>query len=474
MLHRHLVRQLDKLRLELDRAPSREDWQRFVEKMSRSFEDADRERYLLERSIELSSREMHELNARLATERDQFAQMFSHAPVGMARIELDGKISAVNPAFAEILGHLPEALERRMIHDLIRTKSADDIEFLMAILRGDRRSGTGETLFEHANGTQILACLGATAVLDERWVPQHVLVVLEDISERKRLEIELRHAQKLESVGRLAAGIAHEINTPIQFVGNNMAFLMTAFEDLLQLCESYRGMCEKAQAGPLGPDDIAVLRNAEETADLEYAREHVPRSLASSQDGIDRVAKIVQSMKSFAYPDRGEMTTADLNAALMSTLTVASNELKYVANVETDLQPMPSVRCYLSDLNQVFLNLLVNAAHAIGDVMAHTGEKGRIQVQSRVEGSHVVIAIGDTGTGIPEQNRDRIFDPFFTTKDVGKGTGQGLALARTIVVEKHGGTLTFDTEIGRGTTFYVRLPLLSESLSSAASDAAQA
>jgi PAS domain S-box-containing protein len=470
--HKHLLRQLHKLELDAERPPGLAAWRQFIDKISRSFEDADRERYLLERSIELSSREMQELNSRLAAERDQFAQIFRHAPVGMARLDLDGTISAVNPAFAETLGDVPDDLVGRPILELMRSERPGDVDFLLAILHGDRQSGTGEARFEHKDGSPILATLGITAVMDERWVPQYVLMVLEDISERKRLEIELRHAQKLESVGRLASGIAHEINTPIQFVGNNIAFLGTAFTDLLQLCQTYRRICDKARTAPLTEDDMEVLRDAEETADLEYACEHVPRSLASTQDGIGRVAKIVQSMKSFAHPDRGEKNAADINAALLSTLTVASNEIKYVADVETDLQPLPVIPCYLSDLNQVFLNLLVNAAHAIGEVLPQTGEKGRIRVETRVDGNHVLIAIADTGSGIPAPIRDRIFDPFFTTKDVGKGTGQGLAMARTVVVEKHGGSLTFDSEVGRGTTFYVRLPLLADTLAAPSTDAA--
>jgi signal transduction histidine kinase len=163
-------------------------------------------------------------------------------------------------------------------------------------------------------------------------------------------------------------------------------------------------------------------------------------------------------MKAFAHPDRHERATADLNAALHDTLTVATNELKYVAAVETDFGKIPAVPCFVSDLNQVFLNLLVNAAHAIGDVVGTTGQLGVIRVRTYLEGSVVVIAISDTGTGIPEAVRGRIFDPFFTTKEVGKGTGQGLALARAVVVDRHGGSLTFETEMGKGTTFLVRIP----------------
>jgi signal transduction histidine kinase len=177
-------------------------------------------------------------------------------------------------------------------------------------------------------------------------------------------------------------------------------------------------------------------------------------------DGVSRVAKIVRAMKEFSHVDRSsEKASSDLNKALESTLIVARSELKYVADVETQFGTIPPVICHLGDLNQVFLNLLINAAHAIGDVVKSSGNRGRVLVRTKLLNDLVEISISDTGGGIPDGIRGKIFDPFFTTKEVGKGTGQGLTLARAIVVEKHGGTLTFDTEMGKGTTFYVRLPV---------------
>jgi len=173
----------------------------------------------------------------------------------------------------------------------------------------------------------------------------------------------------------------------------------------------------------------------------------------------------VRAMKDFAHPESKEKAAADLNKALLSTLAVARNELKCVADVETDLGDLPLVVCNISDLNQVFLNLLVNAAHAIGDVVKDTGKKGKIRVCTVAEGKTVLVTITDTGCGIPEGIRTKVFDPFFTTKGVGCGTGQGLAIARSVVVERHKGTLTFESEVGKGTSFYVRLPVESEEYS---------
>jgi signal transduction histidine kinase len=226
------------------------------------------------------------------------------------------------------------------------------------------------------------------------------------------------------------------------------------------MIQKYEEICQEARNGSVRAELLQQVDEVRQRIDWEYMRSEIPRAMEQMLDGIARVAKIVRAMKEFSHVDRSpEKTAADLNKALESTLVVARSELKYVADVEEHYGRLPPVLCHLGDLNQVFLNLMVNAAHAIGDVMEKTGKKGRIVVRTRQDAEWVEIAIRDTGTGIPEAARDKIFDPFFTTKEVGKGTGQGLTLARAIVVEKHGGTLTFETEVGKGTTFYVRLPV---------------
>ena len=285
------------------------------------------------------------------------------------------------------------------------------------------------------------------------------LVIAQDITARKRLEVDLRQAQKLEAVGQLAAGIAHEINTPIQFVGDNTQFIKDAFRNLEKLLTSYAEL-RRAVAGRLDDRLLDGLVQAELQADWEYLKDEVPKALEQTLDGVSRVSRIVRAMKDFSHVGRsGEKAAADLNRALESTLVVARNELKYVADVETEFGDIPPVVCNLGDLNQVFLNLLVNAAHAIGDVVKGTGDKGKIRVRTWQEREQVVVAISDTGGGVPEEIREKIFEPFFTTKEVGKGTGQGLTLARNVVVGRHGGSLTFASELGNGSTFFVRLPI---------------
>jgi signal transduction histidine kinase len=253
--------------------------------------------------------------------------------------------------------------------------------------------------------------------------------------------------QKLESVGRLAAGIAHEINTPIQFVGDNLRFLAEAFDDLTGILAAYRAGDPEAAAA------------AEAMADIEFLAAEVPEALAQTLDGVDRVAGIVRAMKAFGHPGDEEKAPADLNEAVRNTLVVASSETKYVARVVTDLGGLPPVWCHLGDINQVLLNLIVNAAHAVSAAVGATGELGTITVRTRAEGDEAVIEVVDTGCGILPEIAHRVFEPFFTTKHAGSGTGQGLALAYSLVVDRHGGSITFASRSGEGTTFTVRLPV---------------
>jgi signal transduction histidine kinase len=280
---------------------------------------------------------------------------------------------------------------------------------------------------------------------------------------RNQMAVELLHGQKLQAIGGLAAGVAHEINTPIQFVGDNVRFLHDAFIDLARLLEQHELLYEKIRAGVEKPPLEGVDQALQQT-DMEFLRKEIPVALDQTLDGIGRVATIVRALKVFSHVDAGsQKAPADLNSALESTIVVARNELKYVADVETAFGDLPPVICHLGDLNQVFLNLLLNAAHSIEDVVNGTDKKGRIRVETHIDsnpdGDWAEVSISDTGAGIPEEVRDRIFEPFFTTKPVGKGTGQGLALAHAVVVEKHGGTLTFNTTMGQGTTFYIRIPV---------------
>mgnify|MGYP001390960554 CR=1 FL=1 len=279
-----------------------------------------------------------------------------------------------------------------------------------------------------------------------------------DITERRALEAQLRQAQKLEGIGQLAAGIAHEINTPTQFVTDNLTFLRDSWKSIHELLEKYRGAIQNATP-TLPPGIAATLAEAERSCDLNFIATETPRAIEQSLDGAQRVATIVRAMKEFSHPDSAEKTATNLNKAIDSTITVARNEWKYVSEIVTEFEEnLPSVVCYPGDINQVVLNLIVNAAHSIKE-KTKDGDKGRITIGTRTRGECVEISVTDTGNGIPEAIRNKVFDPFFTTKAVGKGTGQGLSLAYTVIVKKHGGKIWFETEVGEGTTFHITLPI---------------
>jgi PAS domain S-box-containing protein len=323
-----------------------------------------------------------------------------------------------------------------------------------------------EYRFRRADGSYAILLDQAHIVYGRSGEPVRAIGAITDVSERRQLEDQLRQAQKLEAIGQLAAGIAHEINTPIQYVGDNVRFLQDSWQDIGRLCSLSRALCQESQNGGIQPPTLAALIAACGSFDLDYSLTETPQAIGQSLDGVHRVAKIVRALKEFSHLGTEEKRPTDINHAIETTLTVARNEYKYVADVETDFDPeLPLVPCLTGEFNQVILNLLVNAAHAVGQVVgSSTGHKGKIKLATRREGDWAEITVEDTGGGIPEEIRSRIFEPFFTTKEVGKGTGQGLALAHSVIVKKHGGQIWFESELGRGTTFFIRLPLHPEAV----------
>ena len=283
----------------------------------------------------------------------------------------------------------------------------------------------------------------------------------EEINKRHETEAQLLQAHKLESVGQLAAGIAHEINTPTQFVSSNVDFLDESFGDLSELLSLFVELLGKLKEGAVADDYIAEIEDSIEEVDLEYLLEEIPTAIAQSRDGVKRVATIVSAMKEFSHPGGDTKEEVNLNQILKTTSIVARNEWKYVADLELELdETLRPTRCLSDEMGQVFLNIIVNAAHAIEEKLGKNpeGDKGQIRVMTRQGDGMAEIRISDTGAGIPLRAQHRIFDPFFTTKKVGKGTGQGLAIAHTVVTKKHGGTIHFETGKEKGTTFIIQLP----------------
>jgi signal transduction histidine kinase len=435
------------------------EWQNFIAAVDCAYTEFDVDRVLTERSTELSSQELLEANADLVKSQEMFRQIVESTKAIPFTLDLThgcfpymGAHVIADWGFPESEWKQPGILELiipREKNQALR-KCFDEcangpFDFVCTLLRRDNQNlevrWTGTC--EFVDGTQYLRGL------------------MLDITELRRLGRELAAAQKLESVGRLAAGVAHEINTPVQFVSDNVQFVMNSMADIDGVILAYRQLQQAVQSAGDVTKAARLAKEAEESGDIDYIMENIPLALESSVEGLGRIATIVRSMKEFAHPDQAQKSFADLNQAIRSTLAIAHNEYKYVAELETHFGELPQVECYLGEINQVILNLLVNASHAISDVVKHTGKLGKLTVRTRVDGDGVEISIADTGTGIPEAARGCIFDPFFTTKEVGKGTGQGLAIARSVIVNKHRGTLWFKTECGQGSTFFIRLPNVS-------------
>jgi PAS domain S-box-containing protein len=362
-----------------------------------------------------------------------YRRLVEQVPAVVVVFALDRELAPVyvSPQSQAILGVSVADWYERSDEVIARIHPDDRVLVQMKLVEQARgmKGGPAEFRWRHPDGRELwLRDVSGVVMEDGR----HLQALLVDIteakraeSERRRIAAELQLANKLEAVGRLAAGVAHEINTPVQALAHTVAFLQEAFEDVL-------GLYDAVKAGePSGP--------AEEAADLAYLRERVPAAFARAAEGVDRVATIVRTMGEQTHP--AAHAPADLNAVARAALTLAGGE--------GDLEPLPPVTCDAGEIEQVLVNLLVNAAHA----------GGTVTLQTRAEDEHVRLSVIDTGTGIPPHVAERVFDPFFTTKELGRGTGQGLAIARRIVVDGHGGTLTFDTEPGAGTTFHVKLPV---------------
>jgi len=407
--------------------------------------------------------------AQITQEQEKFKAIFENSPEGIFQTSEDGRFLTANPTMASMLGYAsPEELIGQLtdIQNQLYVDPDRRVEF-KKILREKGEVREFELEIKCQDGSRKWHSLTASRITKPDGSLLYYQGFAVDITaqkgaerDRHLIEAQLRHAQKLESVGQLAAGIAHEINTPIQYIGDNIHFIEESFASLGGLLQDYKKLSAAVRSNAVTQEVLSAVESSMQKADLDYLSKEIPLAVQQSLQGVSHVSRIVNAMKEFSHPGSKEKEALDLNHAIEMTVTVARNEWKYVAEMATDFAPdLPPVLCLPGEFNQVILNLIINAAHAIGDVVKKVeGSKGTIRISTRLDGDWVEVRISDTGTGIPEEIRHRIFDPFFTTKGVGKGTGQGLAIARSVIVDKHGGTLTFETEVGRGTTFIIRLP----------------
>jgi PAS domain S-box-containing protein len=419
--------------------------------LERALADGEEANRNLEQLTEMLEEKVEQRTSELTTTTQFLENVLAALPGALFVSDSQGQIHLCNEAASTLVGRPVSELTGSPLGAVFAWQHVDDGESPIVRGEGTLLTASGERVPVLLSSAQL-----ATQAAPARVGAIHIAI---DIRDRKQLEMELQQAQKLESVGRLAAGVAHEINTPAQFVSDSVQFLKDGLSDLFVLVARYRDLHRTVLSGGPALEKAAEVSEAEREADLDYLIDHVPGAIDRSIDGLGRVTAIVKSMKDFAHPDRKEMVAVDLNQGIRSTLIIAKNEYKYVAAVEAHYGELPPVICHGGDINQVVLNIIVNAAHAIGDVVAGTSYRGRIGIETCREGDWAVIRISDTGGGIPEAIRGHVFDPFFTTKGVGKGTGQGLAIARTIVADRHHGQVSFETEPGHGTTFTIKLPI---------------
>jgi PAS domain S-box-containing protein len=360
-----------------------------------------------------------------------------------------------NPTYGRLLGYTAEELKNS---DSFQQIHPDDRPLVTRAAQKAVETGVGQIVeyrMRRKDGTYVTLESHSSFIRDSRGEIEALVISARDVSDRRMA----MHTEKLSAIGQLAAGVAHELNTPAQYVSDNLTFLRDTWTEL----DAAMAFC-LAPAHALIPSDSGSSGGvifAGPPRDWDWLRKEVPKAISQSLEGIRRMTKILGAMRRFSHSGGGEREEVDLNEALDATITVALHQIKDIADVQTDYQPdLPRVECYCDELNQVFLNLIVNATHAIRDTSTQgTGHRGKLTIRTRQIDQDVQIEIQDNGSGVPLDVRGRVFDPFFTTKQVGEGTGQGLAICHEIVVQKHHGTIWFDTEIDKGTTFFVRIPI---------------
>jgi len=385
-------------------------------------------------------------------------------------VDREGNVVEANNTALKALGWSKEELFGRHLHQTIHHSQEDGSEYpwdfcpvFAAIEDGSSHHVDGD-VFWQKDGASFSADFITCPTRGEDNEITGAVLIFRNLTEQRLKEASRIHSMKLESLGVLAAGIAHEINTPIQFIGSNLSFLQESFQDILRLMTAYNTLKDAIRSGSSLDELLAETDRIEQSIDLAYLQEDVPQAFEQTRDGVERVTKLVLGLKGFAHSGDNEVKrAADINEIITNALVVCTNAYKYVAHLELDLGQLPPIKVYSGDIGQVIVNLVVNAADAIADHKGKAGAgMGTIRITTASDDDAVTLTVADTGGGIPEGVRQRIFDPFFTTKDVGRGSGQGLAIARNIIHDKHQGDLTFESTVGVGTTFVIKLPRKTE------------
>lgn len=410
----------------------------------------------------------HNWNAKaLATQKEQLSVTLRSISDGVISIDIDGKIVFINKAAEIITGWTNQEVEGKLIVDILKiidskaeTFYCDEIKKMLNCEKVDTISYNN--IFIRKDDTKKVITYSSFPMLEKDNKIIGFVLVLKDITEQKKYEDRLALSRKMESIGVLAAGIAHEINTPMQYIGDNTRFLRDALNDLGDIVKQvYSCIEESTNRGTISADSLNKMKEKTNEVDLDYLLSEIPVAIEQSLVGIERVSKLVLTLKDFAHPGSKEKKLSDINRAINGTSTISRNEWRYVCDMEIILdENIPFVYCVIDEINQVILNMIINATHSINEAVdKNFYTRGKITVTTKTEQNFVKIIISDNGVGIPQNLVNLIYDPFFTTKEVGKGTGQGLAISHDIIVNKHNGLIEVESEEGKGATFTISLPL---------------
>lgn len=408
----------------------------------------------LEKLIEDKSRKLYLSNENLQLTNKYLEDVVTAMLNSLIVTDATGAIQTANEAALTLLEYEESELLGKGLHQICVADDHFDPRDTTPLIQPDTLTRE-EIKYRTKTGREIPVLFSSSAMHDDSGQVKGIVCIAMDLSDRKHLESQLLQSEKMASVGQLAAGVTHEINNPMGFIQSNLGTLSEYVEDLTKLIAAYTKLEEAVTEGNIEKAQVqnGELTKKKEELDLEFLFEDIENLVSESRDGADRVRKIVQNLKDFSHIDKEEKTATDLNKGLESTLNIAWNEIKYKAKVEKEYGDLPEVLCYPMELNQVFLNVLVNAAQAIED-------KGTITIRTYADDGYACIDIADTGCGMSPKVQQRIFDPFYTTKDVGKGTGLGLSMGYNIVVDKHGGQLLVESQEGKGSTFTIKIPLV--------------
>lgn len=425
-----------------------------IQKLQTRLDRANAKVRILEKMIEDSTRDLYLENQRVKQAKEELSVVLNAMLNGLVALDVEGRVVLTNKAFLVLSGFEENEIIGMMYSKIVEVKVNKEVY--------SNNFQTSEARIKTKNSNLIEVLISDSKIESNDLALFNRVLVFHDLTEFKKLQIELQSAQKLESIGRLAAGIAHEINTPVQYIGDNTNFLISAINAFKVVILKLKATIHAKISSNNVDEDTLELNKLITDNDIDFYCSESRLALEQSLEGINRVSEIVQAMKEFSHPGGKSKELVDLNRLIENTIAICSGEWKYLCSVETQLDTDSStVCCFPAEISQVILNMIINASHAISEKIEKYKDpqySGKILIRTNFDDETAFIEIQDNGLGIQEEVISKIYDPFFTTKELGKGTGQGLALAWGVVVEQHGGALDVNSVLGIGTTFTIRLP----------------